>query len=58
MFKDNIDVVIKRVSSKEGNLSEIIYEGKVNFGVLIIMECMIDNFIRMIVNFKSYFNKM
>lgn len=57
MPKDNIDAAIKRVSSKEGNLSEITYEGKANFGVLIIMECMTDNPTRTIANLKSYFNK-
>ncbi|WQV01207.1 YebC/PmpR family DNA-binding transcriptional regulator [Helicobacter pylori] len=57
MPKDNIDAAIKRASSKEGNLSEITYEGKANFGVLIIMECMTDNPTRTIANLKSYFNK-
>ncbi|CAJ99183.1 YebC/PmpR family DNA-binding transcriptional regulator [Helicobacter acinonychis] len=57
MPKDNIDAAIKRASSKEGNLSETTYEGKANFGVLIIMECMTDNPTRTVANLKSYFNK-
>ncbi|TLD81939.1 YebC/PmpR family DNA-binding transcriptional regulator [Helicobacter sp. MIT 05-5293] len=57
MPKDNIDAAIKRASGKEGIFSEITYEGKANYGVLIFIECTTDNPTRTIANIKSYFNK-
>ncbi|WP_120945422.1 MULTISPECIES: YebC/PmpR family DNA-binding transcriptional regulator [Helicobacter] len=57
MPKDNIDAAIKRASAKEGQLVEVSYEGKANYGVLLFMECMTDNPTRTIANLKSYFNK-
>ncbi|WP_121022669.1 YebC/PmpR family DNA-binding transcriptional regulator [Helicobacter vulpis] len=57
MPKDNIEAAIKRASSKEGQLVEVSYEGKANYGVLLFMECMTDNPTRTIANLKSYFNK-
>jgi len=57
MPKDNIEAAIKRASGKDGQFSEITYEGKASNGVLIIIECMSDNPTRTIANIKSYFNK-
>ena len=57
MPKDNIDAAIKRASGKDGIFSEITYEGKAAYGVLIFIECTTDNPTRTIANIKSYFNK-
>lgn len=57
MPKDNIDAAIKRASGKDGQFSEITYEGKAANGVLIFIECTTDNPTRTIANIKSYFNK-
>lgn len=57
MPKDNIDAAIKRASGKDGTFSEITYEGKAAYGVLIFIECTTDNPTRTIANIKSYFNK-
>ncbi|GAD19580.1 YebC/PmpR family DNA-binding transcriptional regulator [Helicobacter fennelliae] len=57
MPKDNIDAAIKRASGKDGQFSEISYEGKASYGVLIFIECTTDNPTRTIANIKSYFNK-
>lgn len=57
MPKDNIDAAIKRASGKDGQFSEVIYEGKASGGVLIFIECTTDNPTRTIANIKSYFNK-
>lgn len=57
MPKDNIDAAIKRASGKDGVFSEITYEGKAAYGVLIFIECTTDNPTRTIANIKSYFNK-
>lgn len=57
MPKDNIESAIKRASGKDGVFSEISYEGKASYGVLIFIECTTDNPTRTIANIKSYFNK-
>ena len=57
MPKDNIDAAIKRASGKDGQFSEVTYEGKASGGVLIFIECTTDNPTRTIANIKSYFNK-
>lgn len=57
MPKDNIDAAIKRASGKDGIFTEITYEGKAAYGVLIFIECMSDNPTRTVANIKSYFNK-
>ncbi|MGX2984808.1 YebC/PmpR family DNA-binding transcriptional regulator [Helicobacter sp. 23-1048] len=57
MPKDNIDAAIKRASVKDGQFSEVTYEGKASGGVLIFIECTTDNPTRTIANIKSYFNK-
>ncbi|RDU57567.1 YebC/PmpR family DNA-binding transcriptional regulator [Helicobacter sp. MIT 99-5507] len=55
--KDNIEAAIKRASGKDAELSEIIYEAKAQFGVMMIIECASDNATRTIANIKSYCNK-
>lgn len=55
--KDNIEAAIKRASGKDTELSEIIYEAKAQFGVMMIIECATDNTTRTIANIKSYCNK-
>lgn len=57
MPKDNIDAAIKRASGKEADLSEIAYEAKAQFGVMMIIDCASDNTTRTIANLKSYCNK-
>lgn len=57
MPKDNIESAIKRATKKDGSFSEVTYEGKAPYGVLIIIECTTDNPTRTIANIKSYFNK-
>lgn len=57
MPKDNIESAIKRASGKDGTFSEMTYEGKAPYGVLIVIECATDNPTRTIANIKSYFNK-
>ncbi|PAF41236.1 YebC/PmpR family DNA-binding transcriptional regulator [Helicobacter sp. 11S03491-1] len=58
MPKDNIEAAIKRASGKDGVFTEITYEGKAPYGVLIMIECTTDNPTRTIANIKSYFNKI
>lgn len=59
MPKANIDAAIKRASSKDvENFSEIVYEGKGPYGVLVVVECATDNSTRTVANVKSYFNKL
>ncbi len=55
--KDNIEAAIKRASGKDAELSEVIYEAKAQFGVMMIIECATDNATRTIANIKSYCNK-
>ena len=58
MPKDNIDAAIKRVEGKDATtFTEINYEGKGPYGVLIFVECATDNPNRTVANIKSYFNK-
>ncbi len=59
MPKDNIDAAIKRASGKEeANYTEVNYEGKGPYGVLVFVECATDNTTRTVANIKSYFNKL
>lgn len=58
MPKSNIDSAIKRASGKDAaNFSELNYEGKGPYGVLVFVECATDNLTRTVANVKSYFNK-
>lgn len=55
--KDNIEAAIKRASGKGTDLSEVVYEAKAQFGVMMIIDCASDNTTRTIANLKSYCNK-
>lgn len=55
--KDNIEAAIKRASGKDTDLSEVTYEAKAQFGVMMIIDCASDNTTRTIANLKSYCNK-
>jgi len=58
MPKSNIDSAIKRASGKDAaTFTELNYEGKGPFGVLVFIECATDNSTRTVANVKSYFNK-
>ena len=58
MPKSNIDSAIKRASGKDAaSFTELNYEGKGPFGVLVFVECATDNSTRTVANVKSYFNK-
>ena len=58
MPKDNIDRAIKRSQGKDAaDYTEVNYEGKGPFGVLVFVECATDNTTRTVANVKSYFNK-
>lgn len=55
--KENIEAAIKRANNKDSNLTELLYEAKAQFGVMIIIDCASDNPTRTIANLKSYCNK-
>ena len=58
MPKDNVENAIKRASGKDGDeFTEVNYEGKGPYGVLVFVECATDNTVRTVANVKSYFNK-
>lgn len=57
MPKDNIEAAIKRASGNDADLSEVAYEAKAQFGVMMIIDCASDNTTRTIANLKSYCNK-
>lgn len=58
MPKDNIEAAIKRASAKDtASMSEINYEGKAPFGVLIFVESATDNNTRTVANVKNIFTK-
>lgn len=55
--KDNIEAAIKRASGKDSELSEVTYEAKASYGVMLMIDCATDNATRTIANIKSYCNK-
>ena len=58
MPKDNIEAAIKRASAKDtASMSEVSYEGKAPFGVLIFVESATDNNTRTVANVKNIFTK-
>ncbi len=58
MPKDNVDNAIKRAAGKDAEeYTELNYEGKGPYGVLVFVECATDNTTRTVANVKSYFNK-
>ena len=59
MPKDNIENAIKRAAGKDiDEISEVTYEGKGPYGVLVFVECATDNTTRTVANVKSCFNKV
>ncbi len=58
MPKSNIESAIKRATGKDAaDYTEINYEGKGPYGVLVFVECATDNTTRSVANVRSYFNK-
>jgi YebC/PmpR family DNA-binding regulatory protein len=58
MPKQNVDSAIKRAVSKEdGDLEEILYEGKGPHGIGLMIETATNNPTRTVGNLRSYFNK-
>lgn len=58
MPKANVDAAIKRAVSKEdGDLEELLYEGKGPHGIGIMIEVATNNPTRTVANIRSYFNK-
>lgn len=58
MPKDNIEAAIKRATQKDlAAYTEVNYEGKGPYGVLVYVECATDNTTRTVANVKMYFNK-
>ncbi len=58
MPKANIDAAIKRASGKDAaNYTDVNFEGKGPYGVLIFVECATDNNTRTVANVKMHFNK-
>ncbi|AXX92048.1 YebC/PmpR family DNA-binding transcriptional regulator [Malaciobacter molluscorum LMG 25693] len=56
--KTNIEAAIKRATGKDAkNYTDVNFEGKGPYGVLIFVECATDNNTRTVANVKMYFNK-
>lgn len=56
MPKDKIENAIKRATSKEAQLEEVVYEGYGPHGVAIVVETATDNPTRTVGNIRSYFS--
>jgi YebC/PmpR family DNA-binding regulatory protein len=58
MPKDNVDAAIARASGKDAtDISEIVYEAKVPFGVMLYIECATDNPNRSFMNVRTMISK-
>ena len=55
MPKDKIEAAIKRATSKEAQLEELVYEGYGPHGIAIVVEAATDNPTRTVGNIRSYF---
>ncbi len=55
MPKDKIEGAIKRATSKEASLEEVVYEGYGPHGIAIVVETATDNPTRTVGNLRSYF---
>src|SRR6516164_4287503 len=55
MPKDKIDAAIKRATSKESQLEEVVYEGYGPHGIAVLVETATDNPTRTVGNIRSYF---
>jgi len=56
MPKDKIEAAIKRATSKEASLEEVVYEGYGPHGIGIVVETATDNPTRTVGNIRSYFS--
>lgn len=58
MPKDNIDAAINRATAKDlKDMTEVNFEGKASYGVLIFIECATDNNTRTVANVKNVLTK-
>jgi len=57
MPKEKIDAAIKRATSKEAHLEEVVYEGYGPHGIAIVVETTTDNPTRTVGNIRSYFTR-
>ena len=57
MPKDKIDGAIKRATSKEAAIEEVVYEGYGPHGIAIVVETATDNPTRTVGNIRSYFTR-
>ena len=55
--KDNIESAIKRASKENMDLTNVMYEAKAPYGIMMIIECTTSNPNRTIANLKSYCNR-
>lgn len=55
MPKDKIEGAVKRATSKEASLEEVVYEGYGPHGIAIVIETATDNPTRTVGNIRSYF---
>ena len=55
MPKDKIEGAIKRATSKEASIEEVVYEGYGPHGIAIVVETATDNPVRTVGNVRSYF---
>src|SRR5689334_9955729 len=56
MSKDKIDAAIKRATSKDTIIEEVVYEGYGPHGIAIVVETATDNPTRTVGNIRSYFS--
>jgi YebC/PmpR family DNA-binding regulatory protein len=57
MPKDKVEAAIKRATSKEASLEEVVYEGYGPHGIAIVVETATDNTTRTVGNVRSYFQR-
>jgi YebC/PmpR family DNA-binding regulatory protein len=57
MPKDKVEAAIKRATSKEASLEEVVYEGYGPHGIAIVAETATDNTTRTVGNVRSYFTR-
>jgi YebC/PmpR family DNA-binding regulatory protein len=57
MPKDKVEAAIKRATSKEASLEEVVYEGYGPHGIAIVVETATDNTTRTVGNVRSFFTR-
>jgi len=57
MPKDKVEAAIKRATSKEASIEEVVYEGYGPHGIAIVVETATDNPTRTVGNVRSYFTR-